>query len=163
MDTYFGTKEIKAKAMTRHEFAIYVGKPLEADDTGHANGFLVEYVDSPNSNHENHKGYISWSPKGVFIKAYNKDGKLTFGDALVAIKAGKRMQRIGWNGANMFIFLVDGSQFAVNRPPLNVHYPEGTIINYRPHIDLKTADGSIATWSPSGSDALAEDWQVYHE
>jgi Protein of unknown function (DUF2829) len=25
---------------------------------------------------------------------------------------------------------------------------------------LKTADGSIATWSPSGSDALADDWMI---
>lgn len=57
-------------------------------------------------------------------------------------------------------YLVQGSTFTVNRAPLLGIYPEGTEINYRPHIDLKTADGSIATWAPSGSDALAEDWYI---
>ncbi|MNY81147.1 hypothetical protein D3C86_2225550 [compost metagenome] len=60
----------------------------------------------------------------------------------------------------MFLYLVPGSTFKVNREPLLSIYKEGTEINYRPHIDLKTADGSVATWSPSGSDALAEDWLI---
>jgi hypothetical protein len=31
---------------------------------------------------------------------------------------------------------------------------------YREHWLLKTAQGDIATWSPSGSDSLANDWCV---
>ena len=31
---------------------------------------------------------------------------------------------------------------------------------YRPHIVLCTADGSITTWAPSNSDALADDWYI---
>lgn len=85
---------------------------------------------------------------------------LTFGQAINALKDGKKVARSGWNGKNMFLYLVQGSTFKVNREPLISIYPEGTEITYRPHMDLKTADGSIATWSPSGSDALAEDWQI---
>ena len=85
---------------------------------------------------------------------------LSFGGALEALKSGKKIARVGWNGSGMFAYLVPGSQFKVNRAPLLGIYPEGTDINDRPHIDLKTADGSIATWSPSGSDVLAEDWYV---
>ena len=83
-----------------------------------------------------------------------------FGWAIESIKAGKKVARSGWNGKDMYIFLVQGSKFKVNRPPLNEMFAEGTEITYRPHMDIKTADGSIATWSPSGSDALAEDWEI---
>jgi len=85
---------------------------------------------------------------------------MNFGQAIEALKIGKKVARKGWNGKNLFIFLVPGSTFKVNRPPLLGIYDEGTEIEYRPHIDIKTADGSIATWSPSGSDALAEDWEI---
>lgn len=85
---------------------------------------------------------------------------LNFGLAIEALKIGKKVTRIGWNGSGMFLYLVPGSTFKVNREPLLSIYEEGTEISYRPHIDLKTADGSIATWSPSGSDALAEDWMI---
>lgn len=84
----------------------------------------------------------------------------SFGGAIVALKRGQKVARKGWNGAGMFLYLVPGSTFKVNREPLLSIYEEGTEINYRPHIDLKTADGSVATWSPSGSDALAEDWII---
>lgn len=83
-----------------------------------------------------------------------------FGEAIVALKNGRKVSRKGWNGKEMFLYLVQGSTFKVNREPLLSIYEEGTEITYRPHIDLKTADGSIATWSPSGSDALAEDWII---
>ena len=58
----------------------------------------------------------------------------------------------------MFLFLVQGSQFKVNRPPLLGIYPEGTEINYRPHIDMKTVNGEIVPWVASQSDLLEEDW-----
>lgn len=81
-----------------------------------------------------------------------------FGKALEILKLGRKVQRVGWHGAGMFVFLVQGSTFTVNRAPLLGIYPEGTVINYRQHLDIRAADGSIATWAPSGSDALAEDW-----
>ena len=90
----------------------------------------------------------------------NKITYMSFGGALEALKSGKKVARAGWNGSGMFAYMVPGSQFQVNRAPLLGIYPEGTEINYRPHIDLKTVDGSIATWAPSGSDVLAEDWHV---
>lgn len=88
---------------------------------------------------------------------------LNFGQAIEALKAGERVQRAGWNGKGMFIFLVPGSTFAVNRPPLLGIYPEGTEINYQPHIDMKTAQGTVVPWLASQSDVLAEDWQVLVE
>ena len=85
---------------------------------------------------------------------------MNFGDALENIKAGKRVSRTGWNGADMFLFLVPGSKFTVNRPPLLGIYPEGTEINYRPHIDMKTVNGEIVPWVCSQSDLLENDWII---
>ncbi len=81
-----------------------------------------------------------------------------FGWALAMLKDGKRVARDGWNGKGMFIFLVPGSTFVVNRPPLLGIYPEGTTITYQPHVDMKTANGSVVPWLCSQSDLLATDW-----
>lgn len=83
-----------------------------------------------------------------------------FGEALQFLRDGEKVARIGWNGKQMFLFLVPGSVFKVNRPPLLGIYPEGTEITYCPHIDMKTADGSIVPWLASQTDVLAEDWAV---
>ena len=84
---------------------------------------------------------------------------MNFGQALEQVKAGKLVAREGWNGKGMFIFLVPGSSFTVNRPPLLGIYPEGQVINYRPHIDMKTADGQVVPWVASQSDLLSDDWE----
>lgn len=89
---------------------------------------------------------------------------MDFGEALKALKAGKRVARsIGWNGKGMFLFLVSGSTFAVNRPPLLGIYPEGKMVNYQPHIDMKTAQDMVVPWVASQSDMLAEDWEIVGE
>lgn len=83
---------------------------------------------------------------------------MDFGQALAAIKAGKKVARAGWNGKDMFLFLVPGSTFTVNRAPLLGIYPEGTQINYHAHIDMKTAQGYVVPWLASQADLLSEDW-----
>ena len=82
-----------------------------------------------------------------------------FAWAIRQIKQGKKMQREGWNGKGMFVFLVPGSTFQVNRAPLLGIYPEGTEINYHAHIDMRTANGQIVPWLASQTDILADDWQ----
>jgi len=85
---------------------------------------------------------------------------MNFSEALDHIKQGKKMARDGWNGKDMFVFLVPGSVFKANRPPLLGIYPEGTDITYRAHIDMRTADGQIVPWVASQTDLLADDWVV---
>ena len=158
MNRYIGTKAINAKPMSRQAYNDLRGWAVPADENPADDGYLVEYIDGGQANHPDYEGYISWSPKDVFERAYRRSDNLTFGEALELLKAGKKVARAGWNGKGMFVFLVPGSNFKVSRPPLLGIYPEGTEINYRPHIDLKGADGSVSTWAPSGSDSLAEDW-----
>lgn len=85
---------------------------------------------------------------------------MNFGSALEQIKIGSRVAREGWNGKGMFLFLVPGSRFQVNRAPLLGIYPEGTVVDYRSHIDMKTVDGSVVPWVASQTDLLAEDWVI---
>lgn len=85
---------------------------------------------------------------------------MDFSDALRAIKTGHLVRRAGWNGKGMFVFLVAGSTFVVNRAPLNRIFPEGAEVTYQGHIDMKTADGTIVPWLASQTDVLAEDWEV---
>lgn len=83
---------------------------------------------------------------------------LTFSDVLTGLRMGKRFAREGWNGQGMCIFLVNGSNFKVNREPLLSVPGEGAPVTYHPHIDMRTADGTIAVWTASQTDILADDW-----
>ncbi len=150
MTGYIGTKELGARPMNLGNYNIYRGWTLPKNEKADSPGYLVEYSNT----------YQSWSPKNVFEESYCKNGELNFGHALFLLKQDNRLFRAGWNGKNMFIYLVEGSEFKVNRAPLNVHYAMGTKISYCPHIDMKTADGSCVPWVPSQSDMLAEDWGV---
>lgn len=160
MRQYIGTKVINAKPMNRLEYNQFRGWVLPEDENGADDGFLVEYVNGGKANTSEYQGYVSWSPAEVFVEAYKSSGNLSFSDALVYLKLGHKVARKGWNGKNMFVFLVQGSEFKVNRPPLLGIYPEGTEITYQPHIDMKTVTGSIVPWLASQSDMLAEDWEI---
>ena len=88
---------------------------------------------------------------------------MDFSHAFTLARQGKRIAREGWNGVGMFVFMVPGSQFKVNRPPLLGIYLEGTEINYNPHLDMKHADGTIGTWTPAQKDLFADDWYVIRD
>lgn len=161
MQTYIGTKIIMAMPMMLGNYNTYQGWDIPKDQDPLAEGYLVEYLDGGEPNHSEHKGYISWSPSEVFDNTY-KDVSvgMTFGGAVEMLKNGCKVARKGWNGKGMFLFLVDGSNFKVNRAPLLGIYPEGTEIDYRPHIDMRTVNGEIVPWVASQSDMLEDDWIV---
>ena len=95
---------------------------------------------------------------------------MNFSEALLLIKDGKKLTRSNWNGNKlhaegkpakpMFVYLVHGSEFEVNRAPLNSIFEIGTKVKYRPHIDLRAANDTCGVWSISMTDALADDWEV---
>lgn len=70
MLTYVGTKVVHACPMTRASYNELRGWELPADEDGNDEGYLVEYADGGKPNVPGFKGYISWSPKDVFEKAY---------------------------------------------------------------------------------------------
>ena len=83
---------------------------------------------------------------------------MDFGAVVAGLKEGRRYARQGWNGKGMFIFLVNGSHFTVNREPLLSILGEGTEVDYHAHVDMKTAQGYVVPWVVSQVDMLADDW-----
>jgi len=150
MKQYIGVKLVKAEEMRREKACELKLLRENSCNDGEQEGYKVEYDN----------GYISWSPKSVFDEAYRSVDGFSFGMAIELLKKGHKVARKGWNGKGMFVFLVPGSHFKVSRAPLLGIYPEGTEIDYSPHIDMKTAQGDIVPWLASQSDVLAEDWNI---
>lgn len=81
-----------------------------------------------------------------------------FDKVIVGLKLGNQYCREGWNGADMFIYLVQGSATTAEYPPLLGIYLKGTKVDHLPHIDMKTATGEHVPWLASQTDMLANDW-----
>ena len=95
----------------------------------------------------------------VSMADYYGETDMNFGDVIAGLKSGRRFAREGWNGKGMFVFLVPGSTFRVNREPLLSILGEGAEVQYHAHIDMRTAQGYVVPWLASQADMLAEDWQ----
>lgn len=83
-----------------------------------------------------------------------------FGQALIALKAGKRITREGWNARGQFVYYVPAASYPVQTGAAKEHFGEGAMVPYRAYLALKTAADDVATWVPTVSDVLAEDWLV---
>lgn len=74
---------------------------------------------------------------------------MDFGQAVQALKDGKRVAREGWNGKGMYLYL--------ERFP---HLP-GHTTPFEPCVVMFTADKKYQPgWLSSQADMLAEDWTV---
>lgn len=70
---------------------------------------------------------------------------MNFGNALAALRSGKRVTRSGWNGRGMFIELQTPDEHSKMR---------------KPYIYVSPIDGELVPWVASQSDLLANDWMV---
>lgn len=83
-----------------------------------------------------------------------------FGSAVHLLKMGKKVARKGWNGAGMYVYYVPAASYPAQRNSKSTmagEFPDD-MVPYREYLALKTAQGDVATWAPSVSDALATDW-----
>jgi hypothetical protein len=70
MTTHVGTKVIHARPMTRGDYNRFRGWTLPENELESDEGYLVEYADGGDANVAGFAGYVSWSPKAVFDRAY---------------------------------------------------------------------------------------------
>lgn len=76
---------------------------------------------------------------------------MTFGDALLALKEGKRVSRSGWNGKGMWLELQVPDLFSkMTLPYIYLNYP----------TDAVNTPGARVPWLASQTDMLAEDWEI---
>jgi hypothetical protein len=93
---------------------------------------------------------------------------MDFGGAIHALKAGKKVARLGWNGKNMFLMLAGDYSIAKDKLRPGTHITaefleaEGVEeMKILPHIDMWTAQKTyLSGWLASQSDMLAEDWII---
>lgn len=87
---------------------------------------------------------------------------MDFSKALEFLKAGYSVARSGWNGKGMSVVLVPGSKGLTVEAgrPLSAVMPVGSVFNYLPHIDMRTAQGDMVPWLASQTDILADDWEI---
>lgn len=162
MRQYIGTKRINAEPMTRAAYNLFRGWELPKDENGDDAGYLVEYIDGGAANTTTYKGYVSWSPKDVFERAYKPVDGMTFGMALEALKAGERVARAGWNGKGMFLYYVPAAAYPAQRNKFGTMigvFPDD-MVPYGAYIAMKTAQNNVVPWLASQTDMLADDWAV---
>lgn len=99
----------------------------------------------------------------VITKNKNIMKNMNFGEAIEALKQGKRVARAGWNGKGMFIYLTPGGEVTKARDnALDVIIKAKGSCKINSHIDMKAADDSIVCgWLVSQTDMLAEDWMIF--
>ncbi len=101
-----------------------------------------------------------------------------FGQAIKALKEGKRVARKGWNGKGLFVFMQVPSTISMEIVPkmqslqesvkdtfikrsLTPNAPKSTEnINYKNQLAIVYPDNTIYGWVASPSDILEEDWII---
>lgn len=95
---------------------------------------------------------------------------MDFGEAIRALKSGKRVARAGWNGKGMWLAYMSG----MSLPPYSTQgadrkvndrtakwIGEDTPLETLPYIAMWTADRKwLPGWLASQTDMLADDWCV---
>lgn len=150
IENFIGVKQVKAEQLTFGEYNLSKGWAIKPDEDPTREGYIVIYED----------GYRSWSPKEIFEKAYKQvdAGCMTFGLAIEAAKLGKKVARLGWNGSNMYAYIVPANGYPALTEIAKKEF--GDNVPYRAYWALKTAQNDVTTWAPSNSDSLAEDWII---
>lgn len=106
-----------------------------------------------------------------------------FGEALIAMREGKRVARKGWNGKGLFVFMQIPSAIPISTVPKMQSLPDSVkneflhrneannvegreinpmhnMIRYSNQFALVDTNNMITGWAPSASDANAEDWVI---
>ncbi|WP_266364217.1 DUF2829 domain-containing protein [Tellurirhabdus rosea] len=95
---------------------------------------------------------------------------LNYGQALEALKQGKRASREGWNGKGMFIFQRPGDVLAKDFLPKVKSLPDTVKafletqqrdIEFLPYLCMWSATGEVVNgWLASQTDMLSADWCI---
>jgi len=101
---------------------------------------------------------------------------MNFGQAIEALKEGKRVARDGWNGKGLFVFMQVPAQIGKDIVPKMQSLPQSVkdefqrrfdnpseqidAIYYSNQMAIVNQSNLINGWAPSSSDALSDDWIV---
>ncbi len=152
---YIRCNIVKATPMTRGDYTRMYGCQDPSKENPSADGYLV--IDSD--------GHVSWCPKEQFESAGRPIDGMTFGQAIEAMKQGKKVARRGWNGKGMYLWLLAAANVKAEwckEPHLKeLAEQNGGEVECLGSVRMKTADGKVLTgWLASQTDMLSEDWVI---
>lgn len=132
--------------------------------------------------------FVTEQVEGLIAYLYqlaSSPGNYSFGDAIEALKRGKRVARVGWNGTGMFVFMRPADELHIDMVidkvkslPQSVkdYYlqdvldseenrmfpaPANEVVEFTPYLCLKDANGRVVNgWLATQTDILSEDWIV---
>lgn len=112
----------------------------------------------------------------------NKITLVNFSQAIAALKEGKRVARMGWNGKGLFIFMQIPAEIPMDVVPKMQSLPDSVkaeferrlakenesdernpafdAIRYKNQLAMVYPDNNIYGWVASPSDVLEEDWCI---
>lgn len=98
----------------------------------------------------------------VMLEAMKITLPVGFGLALIALKMGKRVTRQGWNGKNMYLYMVGAGRYHPTTETGHRIAARHTdyLVPYRPYIAMFTVDEDVVPWTASQSDLLMDDWVI---
>lgn len=132
-----------------HPCALFV-KTLEGDMKASVGDYIIQGVN----------GELYPCKPDIFEKTYessNENKTMNFGEALEAIKQGKKAKRKGWNGKTQYIEIAKQISY-VNAKGDTVNCNHDAIGNKA--IAFVGTSGVQMGWLASQADMLAEDWEV---
>ncbi len=80
------------------------------------------------------------------------------GSALEALKNGHAIARTGWNGKDMFVYMVPADSYAATTGVEKAYFGPDAAVPYSAHLAIKNTDDTVSTWVPSVNDCMANDW-----
>lgn len=157
---------------TPDQIAFTAVKNLLATGNNVMDARIIHWPDSPSRVEDNLLTELR--EKGNFKNSGPAKG-LNFGDAIEALKSGRKVSRLGWNGKGMFLWL--------NRGVHDFHSKDGETVQIyteidgvsstlfeggdrgvttrMPNINMHTATGTTVTgWLASQTDILSDDWCI---
>lgn len=151
MSKYIRVNIVEAEPMTAYEFDNYKNREHSGEN---CEGYKVVYDD----------GYVSWCPKVRFEEVSRPVDGMTFGQAIEAMKQGKKVARRGWNGKGMYLWLLPATEVKkewCRDPRLIEAMGERDALPCLGSIRMFTATKEVLTgWLASQTDMLADDWVI---
>lgn len=88
---------------------------------------------------------------------------MTFSDALIELKNGRKLVRAGWNSGDQYIYHVPAAKYPAMTKVAKEEFGEDADVPYTAYLAIKTVQKTVAPWLASQTDLLSDDWQFAKE
>lgn len=118
----------------------------------------IIYIDKTYDDNLVHKNCPAIQIEKYEFRCADEELTYSFGEAVSLLKRGFKLARKNWNGPNMFVYYVPENKYPACTKIAKETF--GDMVPYRAYLAIKTVNNEVATWVPSISDVLSDDWYV---